>query len=79
MTVISCFSGLGAALTPIGEPLSTIAVSKLSGNPYHAEFGFLFDLMGIYIIPGVIVLGILGIVFCSDRGPPVKDSNATHP
>src|ERR1043166_6655949 len=32
LTVIACFAiGLGAALTPLGEPLSTIAVAKLSG------------------------------------------------
>ena len=32
LTVIACFAiGLGAALTPLGEPLSTIVVSKLSG------------------------------------------------
>jgi len=71
VTVISCFSiGLGAALTPLGEPLSTITVSKLSGDPYHAGFGFLFDLMGIYIIPGILVLGILGIVFLQRLGTP---------
>jgi predicted cation transporter len=71
VTVISCFSiGLGAALTPLGEPLSTITVSKLSGDPYHAGFGFLFDLMGIYIIPGILVMGILGIVFLQRQGTP---------
>ncbi len=53
VTVISCFSiGLGAVLTPLGEPLSTIAISKLSGDPYYAGFWFLFDLLGIYVIPG---------------------------
>jgi predicted cation transporter len=71
VTVISCFSiGLGAALTPLGEPLSTIAISKLSGDPYHAGFGFLFDLMGVYIIPGILVLGLLGIVFLQRQGTP---------
>lgn len=69
VTVISCFSiGLGAALTPLGEPLSTIAISKLSGDPYHAGFWFLLDLLGIYIIPGIIALGILGIVFLRRQG-----------
>ena len=71
VTVISCFSiGLGAALTPLGEPLSTIAISKLSGDPYHAGFGFLFDLLGVYIIPGILVLGILGVVFLRRQGTP---------
>ena len=42
LTVIACFSiGLGAALTPLGEPLSTIAISKLSGAPYNAGFDYL--------------------------------------
>jgi predicted cation transporter len=42
LTIITCFAiGLGAALTPLGEPLSTIVVSKLSGGPYHATFYYL--------------------------------------
>ncbi len=71
ITVIACFSiGLGAALTPLGEPLSTIAISKLSGEPYHASFRFLFDLLGIFIIPGIIAMGILGIAFLRRQGMP---------
>jgi len=69
VTVISCFSiGLGAALTPLGEPLSTIAISKLSGDPYHAGFTFLFDMLGIYVIPGILALGILGVVYLHRQG-----------
>jgi len=50
--VLACFAvGMGAALTPVGEPLSTIAVKKLSGPPYYADFFFLFDLLAIYISP----------------------------
>ena len=71
ITVIACFSiGLGAALTPLGEPLSTIAISKLSGEPYHASFRFLFDLLGIFIIPGILAMGILGIAFLRRQGMP---------
>lgn len=63
LTIIACFSiGLGAALTPIGEPLSTIAISKLSGEPYHAGFFYLVELLAIYIVPGVIAFGIVGMV-----------------
>jgi predicted cation transporter len=62
VTVVSCFSiGLGAGLTPLGEPLTTIVVSKLSGAPYYAGFTFLFDNLAIYIIPAVIALGIVGV------------------
>ncbi len=68
-TVLACFAlGLGAALTPVGEPLSTIAVSKLSGPPYHAGFTFLFELLGIYIIPGVIALAAYTALRISRRG-----------
>ena len=52
IVIIACFSiGLGAVLTPIGEPLSTIAVSKLRGEPYHADFFFLMQLLGKWVIP----------------------------
>jgi predicted cation transporter len=51
-TVYSAFSvGLGAALTPVGEPLSTIAISKLG-----APFFYLVDILGPYIIPGIIAV-----------------------
>lgn len=59
IAVFSCFSiGLGAGLTPIGEPLSTIMVYKLSGPPYYADFLFPLRTFGIYIIPGIIVLAL---------------------
>ncbi len=69
VTVVACFSiGLGAALTPLGEPLSTIAISKLSGPPYYAGFDFLLNLLGIYIIPGIIALGIVGVILYHRSG-----------
>ncbi len=62
-TIAACFSiGLGAALTPLGEPLSTIVVSKLSGAPYYASFNYLFDLLGIYIVPGIVAFGLIGVL-----------------
>ncbi len=64
LAVVSCFSiGLGAGLTPLGEPLSTIVIAKLAGAPYQADFWFLFQKLGIYIIPTVFALGIVGLVF----------------
>jgi len=58
LVVIACFSiGLGAALTPIGEPLSTIAISKLDES-----FDYLLKLLGAYIIPGVVAFGILAAI-----------------
>ena len=62
LTIIACFAiGLGAALTPLGEPLSTIAVSKLSGAPHHATFFYLANLLGFYVVAGVVLLGVAGI------------------
>ena len=62
IAVVSCFSiGLGAGLTPLGEPLTTIVVSKLAGDPYHAGFLFLFDKLAAYIIPCVFALGLAGV------------------
>jgi len=64
LVILACFSiGLGAALTPIGEPLSTIAIAKLKGTPYYAGFFFLFKHLWLYIIPGIIIFGLLGAVF----------------
>jgi predicted cation transporter len=54
LVVVACMAiGLGAALTPIGEPLSTIAVSKL-----HEDFWYLVRLLGPFIIPGIAVLAV---------------------
>lgn len=70
LTVITCFSiGLGAALTPLGEPLSTIAVSKLSGPPYYAGFDFLLKMLGIYIVPGILAYGFLGMFLLGKVDP----------
>ncbi|MFA5348725.1 MAG: DUF1646 family protein, partial [Methanoregula sp.] len=69
ITVVACFSiGLGAALTPLGEPLSTIVIGKLSGAPHYAGFDFLIQILGIYIIPAVILLAIMGVILYKRGG-----------
>ncbi|MFC5603414.1 DUF1646 family protein [Sporosarcina koreensis] len=56
--ILACYSiGMGAVLTPIGEPLSTIATSKLDEN-----FFYLLRLIGPDVIPGVIAFGIMAII-----------------
>jgi predicted cation transporter len=73
LTIVTCFAlGLGAALTPLGEPLSTIAISKLSGEPYYADFFFLFRLLGTYIIIGVLALATFGALWV---GRKISHSN----
>ncbi len=62
LVIVTCFSiGLGAVLTPVGEPLATIAIAKLTGEPYHAGFWFLFQKLAILVIPGVVALGIVAM------------------
>jgi predicted cation transporter len=68
LVILACFSiGLGAALTPIGEPLSTIAIAKLKGIPYHTDFFFLFRHLGLFIIPGIILFGLLGVILMPSK------------
>lgn len=63
ISITSCFAiGMGAVLTPIGEPLSTIVVSKL-----HGEFTYMINLLGIYIAFGIILMGILGAFLADGR------------
>ncbi len=59
-TIAMCYAiGIGGALTPIGEPLATIATQKLSGPPYHAGPLFLFNLLAVYVIPLVVVYSLI--------------------
>lgn len=61
LSVYVCFAvGLGAVLTPIGEPLSTIVVARLRAEPYHAGFFFLLQLVGWWILPGLALFALLG-------------------
>ena len=49
--VLACFAiGLGAALTPVGEPLGTIAIAALS-----ADFWYLMRLLGPLVCRSLIV------------------------
>lgn len=54
LVILACFAiGLGAALTPIGEPLSTIVVGKL-----NEDFFYLLKLVGSSVVPFVVLFGI---------------------
>ncbi|SHS46248.1 Predicted cation transporter [Mycobacteroides abscessus subsp. abscessus] len=56
--VLSCFSiGLGASLTPVGEPVATIAINKLG-----EDFFYLINLLGPIIFPLIILLGIVAAI-----------------
>jgi predicted cation transporter len=68
--VLACFAiGLGAGLTPVGEPLSTIAISAL-----QADFWYLARLLGPFIGVGILILGIASLVFPVWHGESLKAS-----
>jgi predicted cation transporter len=68
LVVVCCFSmGLGAVLTPLGEPLSTILVQKLSGAPFYAGFTWPFRHFAIYVLPGVLVCAGLGTLLMGKK------------
>ncbi|HEX9020965.1 MAG TPA: DUF1646 family protein [Nitrospirota bacterium] len=61
LVVFTCFSiGMGAALTPLGEPLSAIAVAKLRGGTVDGGFFMLLRVFGIYIIAGLVLVSLVG-------------------
>lgn len=76
IVIIACFSiGLGAVLTPIGEPLATIVISKLDGS-----FWYFIDSLGLYVFPGIVLMGILGALMIKTDRPNVKEeaNNENH-
>jgi predicted cation transporter len=51
--VLACFAiGLGAALTPVGEPLGTVAIAAL-----NVDFWYLARLLGPFVVVGILVVG----------------------
>lgn len=68
LVIITCFSiGLGAALTPIGEPLSTIIISKLNEDSFY-----LLNLIGREVILGIVMMGIVAALFVQPRFKKTK-------
>ncbi len=70
LTILTCFSiGLGAALTPVGEPLSTIViVTKL-----QEDFFYLARNIGPYIVPSIVAFGIIAY-FYAGRSHVTRDT-----
>lgn len=64
VTVAGCFAvGLGAALTPLGEPLSTLAANALG-----LGFGGLFAMLAPWVMPGIAVNAALCGLFAARSG-----------
>ena len=58
--VYACYAiGLGAALTPLGEPLSTIVTARLQGAPHNADFFWLARLLFLWVAPAIIAVAAL--------------------
>ena len=77
--IIACFAiGLGAVLTPLGEPLSTIAITKLQGAPLYeggpgnAGFFYLMDQLGILIILGVLLCAAFSMFYIKPTSGKVE-------
>jgi predicted cation transporter len=69
LVVVACFAiGMGAVLSPIGEPLATIVIAKLRGEPYNAGFWFLFKEFWHFVVPGVLAFAVLAAVIVK-KGP----------
>lgn len=63
LVILACFAtGLGAVLTPIGEPLSTIAIAKLKSWP-EVDFWYLGRLLGWEVGGGILAIAILSFFF----------------
>ncbi len=83
--IIACFAiGLGAVLTPLGEPLSTIAITKLQGPPMYpggpgnAGFFYLMDQLGILIILGVLLCSIFAMYYIKPTKGKVEQMGSTE-
>ncbi|MBF6569461.1 MAG: DUF1646 family protein [Candidatus Binataceae bacterium] len=66
--VLACFAiGLGAALTPVGEPLGTIAISAL-----NQDFWYLVRLIGPFVFVGIFLIALIALMLPIGRGPSLK-------
>ncbi len=74
IVVLACFAiGLGAALTPVGEPLSTIAIASL-----HADFWYLARLLGPIVLTGILIVAIVGLLLPIHRSHTAVDAVSTQ-
>jgi predicted cation transporter len=72
--VLACFAiGLGAALTPVGEPLGTIAIAALK-----ADFWYLARLLGPLVVTGIAIVGVLSLFLPANYGHSLKADTHTE-
>ena len=62
LTILACFAiGIGASISPIGEPLSTIVIGKL-----NEDFFYLFRLILKEVILALFLFGIMAVLLVRD-------------
>jgi predicted cation transporter len=65
--VLACFAiGLGSGLTPTGGPLAAIAIATLG-----ADFGYLIWLLLPLVLPGILIVGALGLFIAPISAAPL--------
>ena len=63
-TVLGCFAiGLGAVMTPLGMPASTLVLAAL-----HADFWYLARLLGPFVIGGIVLVAIPTLFIREGKG-----------
>ncbi|HUY17735.1 MAG TPA: DUF1646 family protein [Candidatus Binataceae bacterium] len=66
--VLACFAiGMGAALTPVGEPLGTIATAAL-----NVDFWYLMRLLGPLVAVGIVIVGAISLFLPAKYGHSLK-------
>lgn len=67
-----CAVGLGSGLSAVGGPASAVLLGKLSGAAYSVEGPFLFQLVGAWVVPGIIGLAIGAAILAGKADPQSK-------
>ena len=74
VTVAGCFAiGIGSALTPAGGPFSAIVAQGLD-----LRFGDLFILLGAWMVPAVVGLGMLAAWFARGDYDLIAEESSVH-
>jgi predicted cation transporter len=68
LVVLACFSaGMGAVLTPLGEPMSAILVQRLAGEPYNAGFMWPIGHFWYFVVSGCLAMAISGAAWIGNK------------
>jgi predicted cation transporter len=69
LVVVTCFAvGIGAVMTPLGEPMSTILVQRLSDAPYFAGFTWPIQHFAVFVLPAIFILALFGCLWIVKKG-----------